>query len=171
MASAVRRRSPEYAKRSPSGALSRSVSGTPKRSNPNVSKMLQFDVRGQDPDATEELEYVVKAIKALKRLEKAEALMAGVIERYAVSDDSVQQVLRAAKTSLVRARQVVKAQSAASKKTAPVKRAAKKAIAHKPAAERAVAHDGAGKDGARRAASKAQSNGSKAPQQAMAAAG
>ena len=46
----------------------------------------------------------MKAIKALKRLTKAEALLSNVIERYAASEHSIQEVLQDAKASVIRAK-------------------------------------------------------------------
>jgi len=110
----------------------------------------------------EGLEYVVKATKALRKLEKAEAQLAVVIERYTVSDESVQQALQAAKNSLVRAREVVKTQPAAPKKssgkTVSEKGLRRKVVTPKPGGQRAIANNGAGKNGGRRGAGKAQSH-------------
>jgi hypothetical protein len=49
----------------------------------------------------------MKAIKALKRLTKAEALLSNVIERYAASGHSIQEVLQNAKASVIRAKDAV----------------------------------------------------------------
>jgi len=49
----------------------------------------------------------MKAIKALKRLTKAEALLSNVIERYVTSEHSLQEVLQDAKASVIRAKEAV----------------------------------------------------------------
>ena len=61
----------------------------------------------------------MKAIKALKRLTKAEALLSNVIERYVASGHSIQEVLQDAKASVIRAKDAVGLQASPrkSKKT------------------------------------------------------
>ena len=52
----------------------------------------------------------MKAIKALKRLAKIEAMLSNLIERYAASNHSIQGVLRDAKASIARAKETVSLQ-------------------------------------------------------------
>jgi hypothetical protein len=68
----------------------------------------------------------MKARKALKRLDKIEALMSDVIERFTASDPGIQEALQVAKTSVDRAKQAVQAQPAVSTKTASKKAAEKR---------------------------------------------
>jgi len=85
----------------------------------------------------------MKAAKALKKLEKIEALMSVVIDRYAANDHRVQEALQDAKGSVIRAKEVVKASPAASKKPAPkrvaVKQAAAKKVVSKKVAKKTAA--------------------------------
>jgi hypothetical protein len=61
----------------------------------------------------------MKAIKALKRLTKAEALLSNVIERYVASGHSIQEVLQDAKASVIRAKDAVGLQASHRKSKKP----------------------------------------------------
>jgi hypothetical protein len=80
----------------------------------------------------------MKANKALKRLSKIEALMAEVAKRYSASAPHIRGMLQNAKAAIAHAKQAVRSQvsSAASKKSAPIKKAAKKTKAKKASASR-----------------------------------
>ena len=95
----------------------------------------------------------MKAIKALKRLTKAEALLSNVIDRYAASGHSIQEVLQNAKASVIRAKDAVGLQASPRKSKEPKKRrrlqkaeaakakpaATKKTVSKKAARKKAVA--------------------------------
>jgi len=81
----------------------------------------------------------MKARKALKRLEKVEALMSDVIERFTASEPSIQEALQDAKTSVDRAKQAVQAQPAVSTKTTSKKAAVKRVSRLKMRARRSAA--------------------------------
>ncbi|MFN7996026.1 MAG: hypothetical protein U0Q18_20620 [Bryobacteraceae bacterium] len=78
----------------------------------------------------------MKARKALKRLEKAEALMSDVIERFTATEPKVQEALQDAKTSVDRAKEAVQAHPAVSKRTASKKVISKRAAGLKAGARR-----------------------------------
>ena len=61
----------------------------------------------------------MKAIKALKRLTEAEALLSSVIERYVASGHSIQEVLQDAKASVIRAKDAVGLQASHRKSKKP----------------------------------------------------